>query len=192
MIKFSEQIDAISAAIAKAQAEVGHPSEEATILRKHFGNKEKSGCQHSRRSLADRLLNRIAFGWSDCWHWMGPVNYFGYGRITYQGRMQMVHRLSYMTFKGEIEEGKSVLHSCDNPSCINPEHLRLGTYSDNKQDALTRGRWVLKNKQQSKIVGEIYHKAKLLRESGLSYKKIAEQIGFSTSPVWKALTKENA
>jgi len=125
------------------------PEADATAVRALFGVKrERSGMQHSLVPLPARLLNRVAFGMTECWHWMGPDNGKGYGRITYEGRMQMVHRLSYRAFVGEIPEGMYVLHRCDNRACINPEHLWLGTYHDNMQDCIAKGRHVKRGQKK--------------------------------------------
>lgn len=101
----------------------------------------RGGRQHARKPLHVRLIERTVFGATECWHWRGVTNSFGYGRFSYEGRTQVAHRLSYVAFRGPIPEGMSVLHKCDNPSCINPEHLWLGTYTDNRRDCLSKGRW---------------------------------------------------
>ena len=64
----------------------------------------------------------------------------GYGVITHDGRRLPAHRVSYEVNVGPIPEGQMVLHSCDNPPCINPEHLWTGTAKDNQQDAIKRNR----------------------------------------------------
>lgn len=138
-MKTSNTISAIAPALLKAQR-FGHPSEEARLIRQILGRKEKPGRQHSDKPIWHRLLSNVVFGSSDCWNWSRVTNDFGYGRITYQGKTQVVHRLSYEAWNGPIPEGLSVLHSCDNPSCINPAHLHLGTYSDNIREAYQRGR----------------------------------------------------
>jgi len=74
-----------------------------------------------------------------CWIWTGAKHPDGYGSIKYKNQPWKVHRLSYLVYKGEIAESL-VLHSCDNPSCINPEHLFLGTASDNMKDMVSKGR----------------------------------------------------
>lgn len=130
-----------TAALVKALlAANGDPGAESKALYAHCRTWECGGRQHSKRSLFDRLMSRVVFGASDCWHFCGSRNQFGYGRLTVGGRMQVVHRLSYGLFVGPIPDGLSVLHHCDNPSCINPEHLWLGTYSDNSRDCWAKGR----------------------------------------------------
>lgn len=117
-----------------------HPSDEARQIYALIRRYERPGRQHAARPLWERLINRVVFGLSDCWHFCGARNAFGYGRLTVNGRLQVAHRLSYEAFVGPIPQGMSVLHKCDNPSCINPEHLWLGTYSDNRRDCHAKGR----------------------------------------------------
>lgn len=84
-----------------------------------------------------------------CWEWQGfrqPVT--GYGEISYHGKQTRVHRLAYRLSFGPIPPGGNVLHSCDVRHCCNPDHLRLGTISDNKQDELARGRNYEANRAQ--------------------------------------------
>lgn len=110
----------------------------------------RSGMQEARRPMIERLLQRVVFGATECWHWAGPRNAFGYGRMTSGGRLQVAHRLCWEVFNGPVPDGLSVLHKCDNPSCINPDHLWLGTYSDNIRDAWAKGRHKGNTKHRSK------------------------------------------
>lgn len=76
-----------------------------------------------------------------CWIWKKGKNRRGYGKMCFKGNPNdTAHRVSYKLFVGEIEEGLSVCHSCDNPSCVNPKHLWLGTPKDNKIDQLSKDR----------------------------------------------------
>lgn len=75
-----------------------------------------------------------------CWEWIGSKDVYGYGRIYRAPRTIKAHRLSYQLFKGPLDHRLFILHSCDNPGCVNPEHLRLGTQKDNVTDMIKRGR----------------------------------------------------
>lgn len=70
-----------------------------------------------------------------CWLWGAATrDKKGYGVLKVKGKMQFAHRLNYQIHKGEIPKGLFVCHRCDTPTCINPEHLFLGTTQENTQD----------------------------------------------------------
>lgn len=78
---------------------------------------------------------------SDCWEWAGALGPNGYGRTSGFGKNDLVaHRVSYMLTKGDIPEGKIIMHTCDNRKCVNPDHLVAGTYLENMQDMTRKGR----------------------------------------------------
>lgn len=94
-------------------------------------------------SLLERLLARTPEAdESGCWPWTGPVGNSGYGVIGYAKQSRLsAHRLSYLLFKGDAGR-LLVMHRCDNRRCINPDHLTLGTHSDNTADMIAKGRHV--------------------------------------------------
>jgi hypothetical protein len=77
---------------------------------------------------------------SGCWLWEGAHNEQGYGKIRSKGVLYRAHRASYLVFNGELEEGKVVMHLCNNPACVNPAHLTQGTYSENTSQMYREGR----------------------------------------------------
>lgn len=75
-----------------------------------------------------------------CWHWTKAMARCGYGKVKHKGKTVHTHRVSYELFRGPIEAGKWVLHTCDVRACVNPDHLYLGTAKDNMRDMLERNR----------------------------------------------------
>jgi hypothetical protein len=75
-----------------------------------------------------------------CWLWQGAMNDRGYGVIHYGKKRYLASRVSYLLYVGEFDDSLCVLHKCDNPSCINPDHLFLGTRGDNNKDRTKKGR----------------------------------------------------
>jgi hypothetical protein len=77
---------------------------------------------------------------SGCHIWTGGVNDFGYGLIRHGNRHKRAHRVAWERANGAIPAGKIILHICDVPCCVNPNHLRLGTQDDNMKDMGRKGR----------------------------------------------------
>lgn len=80
---------------------------------------------------------------SGCWLWLSTVTRKGYGmfRLHRSEQRQRANRLAYAIYRGPIPAGMMVLHRCDNPGCVNPDHLFLGTAADNTNDMIGKGRW---------------------------------------------------
>lgn len=76
-----------------------------------------------------------------CWIWEKSKARKGYGQFYIGKKALRAHRVSYLIFKGNIDTGLLVCHTCDNPSCVNPHHLWLGTNMQNSQDKIKKGRF---------------------------------------------------
>lgn len=124
---------------------------------------------------------------TDCWIFdQGTSSRKGYGSIRYEGRTLMAHRVSYSHFNNEeIPPGLLVLHGCDTPTCINPEHLRTGTVKDNSADAIARGRHKAPRGaiNGSAVLDDDKVRAilKMRAETQLSYSQIAREFEVSMS-----------
>lgn len=82
----------------------------------------------------------------DCWIWKGGINFWGYGQMNFNGRNTGAYRVSWILHNDEIPGKLFVLHKCDNPLCVNPDHLFLGTQKDNIQDCIKKGRFIGRRK----------------------------------------------
>lgn len=104
--------------------------------------------QTHRDSLARQLSNYEVVK-SGCWIWQGAVftykNKLPYGQSRKNGKPITAHRLFYQEHTGPVPDGVCVLHKCDNPRCVNPEHLFLGTNLDNTRDMIAKGRQGFRN-----------------------------------------------
>ena len=90
-----------------------------------------------------RLYDNIKKEDDGCWLWLGQKTKAGYGQIKAFKKIVSCHRLSYELNFGLIPTGLEVMHSCDIRSCINPDHLSIGTHADNMADMIKKGRKVL-------------------------------------------------
>lgn len=103
----------------------------------------------------------------ECWEWLGTLNGHGYGRFRFMGKDDRSHRVSWMLTYGEIPDKLFVLHKCDNPKCVNPNHLFLGTQLENMQDMTRKGRG-----KPFVGIGEKNPRAKLKKEDVLEIRNL--------------------
>jgi len=111
-----------------------------------------------------------------CWIWIGAKNKRGYGLFSFRNKKSITtHRVSYILYRGEIPEGKLICHTCDNPSCINPQHLWAGTTQQNTRDMVIKGRSLRGEKQNgAKLTEQDVIKIRKLNKEGIQQNKIAE------------------
>ena len=147
--------------------------------------------------MKDRIMQSVTVNSiSGCWEWKGSKRN-GYGRMTVGSRLDgtrktmSAHRMSYIAFKGDIPDGYFVCHKCDNPCCVNPEHLFIGTRQDNIDDRENKHRNVIK-------VGEEHPRSKLTKKAvkdarhehivnGVSFMTLARKYNVSKSTIQNAI-----
>lgn len=119
---------------------------------------------------------------TDCWNWTASKNNKGYGRLRFRNKEQLAHRASYEVHIGPIPKGLCVCHRCDNPACINPGHLFVGTSAENSADMVDKGRTSTPN-----LRGSSHGNAKLTEADivairaakGLTLRQLGEIYGVS-------------
>lgn len=154
-------------------------------------------CRNSARALPieERFWSKVAKSEDGCWEWQGRPDKDGYGHIgAIDGREVKAHRLSYEMAYGPIPEGMLVCHSCDNPPCVRPDHLFLGTSQQNTADMIAKGRMSLPG---AKITAETVRAIRDRYAMGnVTMRVLAEEFGVSTPGIclivnrvtWKAVT----
>ncbi len=135
--------------------------------------------------IIDRFWNKIAHGTTDkCWPWTASTVGGGYGVFALRpGKIVYAHRFSYFLTFGPFPEEMKVLHECDNPICVNPWHLKLGTHKNNMEDRAKRGRG-----NQRK--GEAHYRATIteddvrdIRQSSESQKELGARYHLSQTTI---------
>ena len=130
---------------------------------------------------------------NECWPWLRLLNKWGYGRYRMGKFQAMAHRVAYQLQTGKNIDGFVAMHTCDNPSCCNPNHLVIGTHADNQADKFKKnrqakgeknGQSLLKNEQvieaRNKYIPRI-----------VTYKMLANEYGVTKDTMRKAIQKIN-
>lgn len=164
------------------------------LCSKHYTRQRLTGTtdygSKPRLPLEERFWRYVdKRGVKQCWEWTGLKKPNGYGQIGAGGAggaTLTAHRLSYEIATGKkIPPKMVIMHSCDNPGCVNPNHLRLGTFKENTQDMLLKGR-----KGRCKALGNANYNAVLtpdlvryIRSSDAPHTELANEIGVSPNTV---------
>lgn len=145
-------------------------------------------------SRVDKNGPIVPYVGTPCWVWIDTFADARYGGFGANKRQYLSHRFSYELHYGAIPKGMQVLHKCDIKPCVRPDHLFLGTQSDNIRDMYKKGRYVEKRPRDYGPKGENHHKAKLttqqvleireLHKSGISQKEIASRYETGETNIW--------
>jgi hypothetical protein len=134
------------------------------------GNRQVEIVERNIRSFWEKVEKS-----DGCWTWKAWKDKAGYGKIQVGKTYFLAHRFSFMLHGGTFPEGKTdVLHSCDNPSCVNPAHLRAGNDEDNSLDKILRGRIASGSRSGARTHPEKWKRGEDHRCSKLDERKVRE------------------
>ena len=152
------------------------------------GRCNSCGClRYPEKTFKDKILNYSSREENGCWIWQKGKDKDGYGLVYYK----RAHRVSYEEFIGKIPKGMMVCHKCDNPTCVNPDHLFLGTPQDNTQDAIKKGRMSVGEKNpNSKLNKKDILEIRRLSKTTSGY-QIAKKYKISTTMVYDIIRKRS-
>jgi hypothetical protein len=154
----------------------------------HYQKWKANGSPESKRDFPlEELFQRKTIRQGDCWIWQGSTagKYGKVWRREDQGGTITAHRLSYIHHKGPIPEGMIVMHSCDTPRCVNPDHLSVGTWQDNMHDMAAKGRAVRRGPTgtscaMSKLNDDLVRE---IRSTNEPIPALAERLGITTRTI---------
>lgn len=126
-----------------------------------------------------------------CWLWTGAKFHFGHGAFRGEGSaMIRAHRFSWLLHRGQIPDGLCVLHTCDNPSCVNPLHLFLGTKTLNSIDCTAKRRQARgEANANAKFSAETVREIRRLRKAGVMTKELAQGYSVNRSTIQRIVRK---
>lgn len=133
----------------------------------------------------------------ECWEWAAAQNTDGYGKLRVKGHNQYAHRLAWELEHGRpVPEGRCICHRCDNPACVNPAHLFLGTQADNLRDMAEKGRArgrVAKGSDigNSKLTDDDVREIRKLAAVGHSQRQLAARFGVGRTQIGRIVRRES-
>jgi hypothetical protein len=141
-----------------------------------------------RKQTAESFWARIEKR-DGCWNWPGARFVSGYGKVRWHGKSKLAHRVAWELARGPIPKGQQVCHRYDNPLCINPDHLFLGTMKDNMVDKIRKGRQA-RGEQcgGSKLTEQAVREMRSRAARGASLTTLAREYGVAPSHVSKVVS----
>ena len=162
--------------------ECGKPSVGREYCKAHYRAFMKYGDPNYKVNMRGVPFERRYTIDKDCWLWIGSTDTCGYGIWVAHGQ-RYAHRASYVRHKGAIPPGLHVMHTCDHPNCVNPEHLKAGTHQENMADLRAKGR-AYGAEGESNLSAKITEaQAVAIIKDARSVKEIAEHYGLTKSSI---------
>jgi hypothetical protein len=147
----------------------------------------KEQVMRKTREVGERFWEKVDKGEKDeCWEWNAHRYPTGYGSFYFRGKPTQAHRVAYMLSVGDIPANHYICHTCDNPACCNPDHLFLGTPSDNYWDMVDKNRINQANGVRigtAKLDEDKVRKVRKMRESGMYLREIGAEFGVTGETV---------
>jgi len=139
-----------------------------------------------------RKINLV--GPNDCWEWTAGKISDGYGSFRIKDKTIYTHRLMWELLHGPIPSGKLILHKCDNPLCCNPDHLFIGTQTDNMQDMYRKGRANPMRGEKHGMTKLTEHQVREIRKryaaGGTSHSKLAKEYKMSKVQIGRIIRRQ--
>lgn len=147
---------------------------------------------YKRKSLVQRFYEKIKVNSeTGCWEWTAYKSVDGYGRMPVNRKSKEAHRVSWQLHFGEIPDGQSVCHKCDNPKCVNPSHLFLGSHADNMIDKINKRRQSRgQSCAQSKLNNKLVETIRFCYKKGFTQTEIASYLNMSQGTISRVVRGE--
>ena len=161
--------------------------ERTNVIARSYCSRE---CHYAHTRTVEQASKRFwdrvdrSGGPESCWEWQWAIDSStGYGQFSFRGRSIGAHRFAWEATHGPIPKGMAICHTCDNRSCVNPDHLFLGTQADNMRDRNAKGRQLQGTRHhQAKLTEDDVREIRALRRS-LTLKEIARRFNITESSV---------
>lgn len=141
------------------------------------------------------FLDKVYFTKHYCWEWTGSKNEFGHGTFVYKSRKQKAHRFLYSIYGTEkLSKNKFLCHKCDNPSCVRPDHMFVGTQKDNMRDCSKKGRLNTltgEGRPNAKLTERDVSQIRKLHKSGVSSSVLLKMYDVRRATIWGIVNRKS-
>ena len=158
-------------------------------------------CPHCGHQITPEEMDAARFdanvaASSGCWEWTAARQPAGYGAFGAQSRNYGAHRWQWERHNGPIPNGMMVMHRCDNPACVRPEHLFLGTQTDNMRDKMAKGRhryhvFQGEDHGRAKVTNEDVQAIRRLYAEGISGPELSRRYGLGRTAIYKIIRRQS-